>query len=311
MDILNSSWINQLKLGEVQKFDRLSIIPLMLNQNPRMDYKTLGEIDDLGQVEIAEIDSAGSVPELDFNNNSNQYILLVDGEELVGAKQNRALNTTMMAEPNITTRIPVSCTESGRWSYSSKTFRDSGVFMPYTNRYSKKLSVDDSLRQNASFRSDQRRVWDDINSLEDDAQQQSPTNAMRDVFQSRSNDLEDFTREFRYVPGQKGIAALVDGKVAGLEFFSKDTVMESMLPKLINSYAMDIILGRVENTGGTISGVTDFLKTISTMEPEIYPSAGTGLDYRFDSEEVTGSALICNEEVIHAAFYNTTLNKAR
>ena len=43
-----------------------------------------------------EIDPSGSVPEIMVINKSAQSIFLIDGEELMGAKQNRVLNTSIL-----------------------------------------------------------------------------------------------------------------------------------------------------------------------------------------------------------------------
>ena len=60
---------------------------------------------------ITEIAESGRVPELKVVNNSRHNILLLDGEELIGAKQNRVLNVTILLAPNSETLIPVSCIE--------------------------------------------------------------------------------------------------------------------------------------------------------------------------------------------------------
>jgi len=57
------------------------------------------------------------VPELKVISQSDRPILLLDGEELVGAKQNRVLNTTILLREKAETNIQVSCVEQGRWSY--------------------------------------------------------------------------------------------------------------------------------------------------------------------------------------------------
>ena len=43
---------------------------------------------------ITEVSEGGSVPELRVVNKGDARILVLDGEELRGAKQNRVLNTT-------------------------------------------------------------------------------------------------------------------------------------------------------------------------------------------------------------------------
>lgn len=301
--------LNTLKFGDAQKFGQLSIYPIFADSDPRLSYKTFSQVCNGDGVHISEIDSGGSVGELEIVNQSEHNILLVDGEELVGAKQNRALNASMIILPNTKTRIPVSCTEQGRWRYLSINFGDSEWFMPSRTRINKKRSVDESLKMNRAYRSNQRQVWDDISQFSDDADVKPPTDAMRDVYQGREKDLEAFSETFKYVPGQIGMAVLIGRQVAGLEFFSQSSAMEAMLPKLVKSYAVDVMLDREAETETDQMDIAEFLQQISDIKPDEYESTGDGWDYRFENKRITGSALICDDEVIHAAFYNTTLGK--
>jgi hypothetical protein len=66
-------------------------------------------------------------------------VLLLDGEELAGAKQNRVLNTTILLQENSETIIPVSCTEQGRWAYATMEFSESGNIMNRSVRSKKSL----------------------------------------------------------------------------------------------------------------------------------------------------------------------------
>ena len=68
--------------------------------------------------EITEVSDGGSVPELAFENASAGKILLVDGDELVGARQNRVVNISILVGGGQRVVIPVSCVEHGRWSYA-------------------------------------------------------------------------------------------------------------------------------------------------------------------------------------------------
>ena len=79
----------------------------MLNRNDReADYLTTDEAITGGWAEITEVSDAGQVSELKVVVKGDRPVLLVDGEELVDAKQNRVLNLTVLVPPPTTTPIP-------------------------------------------------------------------------------------------------------------------------------------------------------------------------------------------------------------
>src|ERR1700730_11677852 len=69
-----------------------------------------------------EVSEAGSVLFLKVVNGADRQLLLLDGEELLGAKQNRILNTTVLVDAHTEVIIPVSCVEQGRWGYRGRQF---------------------------------------------------------------------------------------------------------------------------------------------------------------------------------------------
>jgi hypothetical protein len=68
------------------------------------------------------VSAGGSVPELKFVNESDKPVFLMDGEELIGAKQNRTLNLSILVPAKKAVGIPVSCVERGRWHHLSREF---------------------------------------------------------------------------------------------------------------------------------------------------------------------------------------------
>ena len=71
---------------------------------------------------LEEVSEGGSVPQLLVENRGNNRVLFLEGEELVGAKQNRILNTSILVPAKSKIKVPVSCVEQGRWRYTSKHF---------------------------------------------------------------------------------------------------------------------------------------------------------------------------------------------
>lgn len=88
---------------------------------------------------MRELTGSGSVPELRVINKSDQPVLLIEAEEMEGAKQNWVLNTSILLKENSETLIPVSCTEECRWNCTSSQLADSGVVMPRKARVKKGL----------------------------------------------------------------------------------------------------------------------------------------------------------------------------
>lgn len=116
------SRLQSVKLGEPQTYKNIAIVPLIAPADGTFQYYTLGEALAAGDLVITEISANGSVPELLVVNRGNKPVLLIDGEELAGAKQNRVLNTSTLLKEAPETKIPVSCRERARWSYASKGF---------------------------------------------------------------------------------------------------------------------------------------------------------------------------------------------
>src|SRR3974390_435583 len=151
--------LQSVQFAEAQVYKNIAIVPLIAPADGTFQYRTLGEALATWDVAITEVSAAGSVPDLLVVNRAKQSVLLIDGEELAGAKQNRVLNTSILLKALCETKIPVSSTEQGRWSYTSKFFGHSGNIMAHKSRSMKTSSVHSSLESSGSYRSDQHQVW--------------------------------------------------------------------------------------------------------------------------------------------------------
>lgn len=312
MDELIADYIYQVELGEVQEYKGMSVFPLFNCGNDSL-YITLKEALDADLLTVTEIDDIASVPELNVINRANVPVLLLDGEELVGAKQNRVLNTTILLKPNCETVIPVSCTEQGRWSYNSLKFRDSGNVASYRVRRSKSASVNESLQRQGEFRSDQRMVWNEIDEMAQDAGVSSRTRAMQDVYLSREEDLKMYNRSFPVQEGQKGILVMVNGEVMGLDIISSGIAYHVLHRKLLKSYALEALIqeGNCEGGFNGLDKARSFLDEVRLSMGEKHKSVGYGWDHRLEGPRVVGSSITYRDQVIHTAFFNRGENKPK
>ena len=105
-----------------QTHEDLTIFPLVAKRQPDLPYLLLADALELGVLSIGEVGS-GSVPSLVARNQGDLDVLLLDGEQLIGAKQNRITNRTIILAAKTETVIPVSCMEQGRWHHVSEELR--------------------------------------------------------------------------------------------------------------------------------------------------------------------------------------------
>jgi hypothetical protein len=300
------SRLQSVQLGKPQAYKNIAIVPLIAPADGTFQYRTLGEALAAEDLVITEISANGSVPELLVINRGNKPVLLIDGEEPAGAKQNRVLNTSILLKEASESKIPVSCTEQGRWSYSSKAFSESGNVMNYRTRSMKTQSVNCSLAASGAYHSDQGEVWDGIAKLQAKACAQSPTSAMNDVYKAREDDLHRCDEIFKPVPSQIGLLAIIDGRPAGMDMVSLTVAHAKIHAKLVRSYALECLLESKQQRltpEGIAAQARKLLEEITAAEERQFPSIGHGIDHRFKSKVLAGAALIHGDEVIHAAFF--------
>jgi hypothetical protein len=304
--ILRKHIADRLHLGDMKIHYELAVVPLFCTKIGGPDYITLKEALASGGLTISEVSQGGSVPELKVINGSDHDVLMLDGEELAGAKQNRVLNTTILVAAGSSALIPVSCTEQGRWSYNSAHFEDSNVSMPPSLRSRKNASVSCALSESRGYRSDQGEVWESIQELHASHSTSSGTGAMKDAYEARREDLISYLEAFPFQVGQCGMAVLIKGRVAGIEMVSRPKAYLQLHAKLLNSYAMDILQSRPGQSPANISKVRKILERMMGAEERRFPSIGQGEDCRYTAQGLLGSGLLVEEWFVHMAFFRTT-----
>ena len=172
----------------------------------------------------------------------------------------------------------------------------------------KSASVKRSIKNSGQYTSDQGAVWDEVNELHDKTHVRSPTSAMGDVYDAKSNDLEDFIKSFEIVDGQNGLLVFVDNEIMGLNVVSSESAYKHLHKKLIKSYALDSMVKKdIKNANSDINIdlAHKFLKENFKSEESKNKSVGYGFDYKFTSNSYIGSSLVCKDDVIHASFFKS------
>jgi hypothetical protein len=307
MDDVMVKYFSGIEFGELQQFGVMGVIPVY-NKNPRKEeYLTLKEAMVQDLLKITELNDSGAVPELKVMNNAEIPILILDGEELIGAKQNRIVNTSILLREKFETIIPVSCVEQGRWSYTSKNFKDSDRIASSKLRNVKSASVKRSVERSGEYLSDQGAVWNEVHKLQHNMDVNSSTSAMGDVYDAKSDDLQEYVQAFELMEGQKGLLVFIENEIIGLDVVSNESAYKDLHKKLIKSYALDSMIQRDKTIKSEINvdKAQKFIKEIVKSNESKNASVGYGQDYRFASQLYTGSSLVYNGEVIHASFFRS------
>lgn len=299
-----STILPNLVLGEAARHGNLTMFPLLKEAGGEPDYLTLDEALNAKSARITEVSAGGNVPELRFVNDGDVAVLLLDGEELVGAKQNRVLNLTILAPGHKEIVIPVSCVEHGRWSMRNAEFASSPRTHHAGGRRLKMESVSESLSFSGDRRSDQGAVWADIAEKSRRMSVHSPTAAMSDIFEQHQPRIGDFVKALNAVEGQAGAVFAVNGHLLGLDRFDFPETLRKLLPKLVHSYALDAIdAGETEHKPVGAEAVAAMLEAVRDARVETFPAIGEGTDLRLHGPGITGAALQARGRTVHLSAF--------
>jgi hypothetical protein len=298
---------SSIEIKQAKKFRNLTLFVLM-RQNIAvrdLDYLLFEDGVAQGKVRVTEIHASGSVPQLRLTNDAELPVLLVDGEELVGAKQNRVLSLTILAPAKQTCVIPVSCVESGRWGMARADMKPADHLMYSRVRGERVAQVTQAMRAFGSRASDQIAVWQDIAAKATRLDAQSPTGAMSAIYERHANSVEEFVRAFQWEQGQQGIAFAISARVLGMDLFDHPEVMRRFFPKLVRSYALDALDAPASEVESTSSdAVATFITQIVNAQSCSEKAVGLGKDVRFDGIQISGAGLWAEDRYIHICAFD-------
>ncbi len=297
-------FVETLQVGDPIGHSNLTVVPLRTAKPGQLDYSLAAEAIKAGTLTVTEASEGGSVPELLAMNQAAEMILLLDGEELVGAKQNRILNTSVLLAGNSKTKIPVSCVEQGRWHHTSMQF-SSGSYSPAKLRSLKSRDVSRNLASQGEARSDQGAVWDEVERNAASSGVNSPTRAMHDAFEQHATKLSGYVESLQYPQDACGVIMAIDGKFVAADIFDRPATLQRIWPRLMRGYAMDAMtLPPVEKAKDfTAKGASALLEHVGQVTCRPCPTVGVGEDWRFEADNILGQALVAHGQCPHLCIF--------
>lgn len=293
----------EVQVVSFQKSKRMSIVQLLAAQHNSFDYISGATAIKNELIRVNEVSEAGSVNDLFVFNLSDKFVFFMDGDILMGAKQNRVLNTSVLLAPNSKSTLPVSCVEQGRWSKISDSFIFTDNISPQKIRALKSEAVKDSLRRNNTYAADQMQVWSEVGNYQTAFKVYSPTMNLNELYDREGEHFESYIKDFTLDENANGLAVFSDKELINLDVFNRTDIYREYFFKILKSSAIEVSqlkdsiheLAEAEAISKTVS----LLYTVGKAPFSEHPGVGAGHEKRYDNDEFTGFELGCDNTMIH------------
>jgi hypothetical protein len=315
---------------------RLALLPFTCTRPGKTRYVLLAAAIRRGRLTVTEVTDGGSVPYLKAVNQGPWPVLIFDGEELVGAKQNRIVNTTILVGVGETI-LPVSCVEHGRWSHRSRAFAAGDWTSHPRLRREKELQVRNALASNpqasaprasagpripqqerASFyQADQGAVWQEVERHSRDLGVDSRTGAMADAYQERAHDLDHLLAAFGGqgtdaapgdvpVEGMVGAAVFLDGAFLCLDALWSVRRFRQIYPKLLRGYALESLQSPPAKRPAANDPEAEVLRLFAELaaaDPLERAGVDLGTDLRVETRTALGAGLAFEDDLLQLSVF--------
>jgi hypothetical protein len=304
--------ISNIEIGSAATAGNLALIPLLASSQASAadppNYLLYQQAQDMGLISIEEVSEAGAVGELRVVNRADRPILLVEGEVLLGMKQTRVLNLTILVPAQAVLEVPVSCVESGRWrAVSGEATGKAAVNLAPSVRAAKTVTVARSMRGARNFASDQGAVWAGVDRVLDRHGANAPSRSYADLTMGGTAKLAGIASSVEPEPGQVGVIACVGGRVACVDVFEAPQVLAALWGGLVSSYQAEALM--VDSTATRPLGARAdtaarrWFRSIGGGSSNVGPEIGLGAHVTLVAPEVEAAALVQAGQVLHLSAF--------
>ena len=296
--------LKRVVLSGHQQHGSVEVFHLRWPAGDGLDYATLDEALQSGEIEITEISEQGHVPKIKIVNRSARMVLLIAGEQVVGCKQNRVMNASMMVPAKSEMPIPVTCVESGRWGYRSPAFTSGDTLSHSSLRSMMSAQSLSSYKRSGVPISDQSAVWREVSRKIGAMKSYSESDSLQDVFHDYDAKLKDIMQALTAPTDCNGAVFVVGGRIAGADFFDKPETLRKLWPKLVKSCAIDALEPSEQGPASPEpEAILSWLQSAAGATAEAFPSPGAGEDVRIEGENVLGASLVVEDHPVHMELF--------
>ena len=282
-----------LRVGAPDVHGPLAVFPLF-GPPPSLNYVPFAQAAALG-VAIKELADGASVNDLVVINPLDKPVLLYEGEEVLGAQQNRTFDVSVLVPARSQLPVPVSCVEHGRWDHT----RHAEAFAPAPQaaypalRRMKNRAASVAAEAGLAARAVQSEVWAEVAHKSERMAAASPTGAMHDIYEQHRDGVRACEAAISLHDGQLGAVAAIGGTITVLDHVSRPDAFAALHGPLLHGYALDA-LEASEGAPPRTDEVEAFVASVLTARVSQRDGIGLGRDVRF----ANGAALVAGDELI-------------
>jgi hypothetical protein len=232
----------QITVAEPAVVGPLAVFPLIADRSPSVRYVSFAEAVQRGAA-VKELGGGASVNDLMVRNPLDVAVLLYEGEEVLGAQQNRTFDVSVLVAAASELQVPVSCVEAGRWDGG----RHDEAFAPAPQtanprlRQMKNTQARGRVAAGLEARAIQGEVWREVAETASRHGVNPRTGAMHDVFERRREQLDRFARAVEMHCSQVGTLAAIGGRFVVLDHVSEVEAFAALHGPLVQGYALDAL----------------------------------------------------------------------
>lgn len=242
----------------------------------------------------------GVVSTLMVHNRGERPVLLLQGEQILGLKQNRMVTSTILVGAGARVEVPVACVEEGRWSDAPGGVACADTLYPKA-RWLTAEAVTRSVRQRGVREADQVALWQEVAAKLMAVGSPSPTWAVSEAYRTHGHQLDDYLHALPAEPEQCGVACAFEGSVACIDLFDNSDTLHALYPRLVRSYALDAL--GAEDRSVRASELDSFLARARTAKATVHPAVGEGEEVWMMGPQLVGTALVARGRVVHLALF--------
>ena len=292
--------VDEISVGRPVSYKGLTIFPIVSKTLRGQGYTSLDEASRLDQIVVKEKGS-GDVNRVVVENESSSPVLLLGGEMIVGAKQDRMVShDVLLPSKSGPVVVSVYCIEHGRWQVTSSEFKVAPG------------GAQNVVRKSAQVEGSQQGIWDSVSEFGRAAapRMEGKTSSAAGYYgdkevASKRDDMK--AKLLEILPEHKeqvGFAAALGDRILGVDIFGSPVMFEKYRTKLLDSYIYDAIQDGHRGESDLVgSDIKDFVEVSMTGEWASRSTEGIGSFMELQKRRTSAAALTNHGELIHATLF--------